>query len=292
MIIENTNIEYVEHIKNCDFDIPKSGKFIVRTNNHLVWIEDFKTREILIHKKYRAHIIRSITPDEKYGLFTAEGETELVVLSLPDLVKVSSVSVDYCQGLTFISNDEVMFWQSAKPYPKRELKIWNFKTNNIETIYSVLSVNVFSVNDKFICVEDDEKRKNHKLIVFDRRKSKSFDVNKWWCSYDDFSQLNGTKLLCTPCKNGGKTVYLCDVEKQTYEIISRRKLSSLRWITKDLFWFEESGENYDCSSGIMDLSGNVLWITKGEYHLRNLTNDQYFNVRCCCDNFLFKILDE
>ncbi|MBQ8182476.1 MAG: hypothetical protein IJ025_01070 [Clostridia bacterium] len=292
MIIENTNIEYVEHIKNSVFDIPKSGNYIVRSNNQLVWIEDFKTREILIHKKYRSHIINSITPDEKYGLFTAEGETELVVLSLPDLVKVNSISVDYCPELTFISNNEVMYYQFTKPHPNRDLKIWNFKTNKIETIYSSVSGGGFFEMDKFIRLEDDENAKKHKLIVFNGRESNSFDINKWWCSYDDFSQLNGTKLLCTPRKNGGKTAYLCDVEKQTYEIISEKNLSGLRWITKDFFWFEEHCYKFQFYSGIMDLSGNVLWITKGGYHLRKLTNDNYFYVNYCGDSFLFKILDE
>ncbi len=292
MIIEKTNIEYVDHIKNCIFDIPKSGKFIVRSNNQLVWIEDFKTREILIHKKYRAHIISSITPDEKYGLFTAEGETELVVLSLPDLVKVNSISVDYCPDSIFISNDEVMYYQYTRPHPNRDLKIWNFKTNKIETIYSSVSGGGFFEKNKFVRLEDDDNAKKHKLIVFNGRESNSFDINKWWCSDDDFSQLNGTKLLCVARENSGKTVYLCDVEKQTYEIISKRKLSGLRWITEDLFWFEENCDKFEFYSGIMDLSGNVLWITKGGYHMRSLTNDNYFNVNFCCDSYLFRMLDE
>lgn len=289
MRIKNTNIEYVDHIKNCTLDIPKSGKFIVRTNNQLVWIEYFKTREILIHKKYRAHIVRSITPDEKYGLFTAEGETELVILSLPDLVKFNSIPVDYCTNLIFISNDEVMFWESVKSQPKRELKIWNFKTNEIETIYSVLSVNVFSIKDKFISIEDDEKEKTHKITVFEGRKSTSFKIDKWRCRYDSVSQLDGIGLLCAPLEE--KTLYLYDVEKQTYEIVLKKNIYSPRWITKDLFWFIEREENwYDSCSGVMDTSGRVYWKTKNPYELRFLSNDDYFKVTGCCDNYLFRIL--
>ncbi len=290
MKLEDTNIQFIENIKNSNIAISQSGKYLVRSNNQLVWLMDFVTREIIIHKRFKSYIVRGITHDEKFCLFTSEGEKEINVLSLLTLEEVASISTSHIFDLKFISNDSVMFYERDNAIDKSFVKMWNFKTGEIRIVYTYDRVSkcgnsVFFDKDNLVVLSQKDCGEVT-CRTFNKSNIESFKIKE---GYDasSFSQLRGTKLLVSRRENG-VSVGVYDILSNNYSVISKINAIHLRWITDCLFWFVELKPGCNFYSGIMDLSGNILWKAKGSYHFVNSSNDNYFIFDSCCDVLLFK----
>ena len=289
-MLEDTNIRFIENFKNSTIDISQSGKYLVRSNNQLGWVIDFTTREIINHKRFDSYIVRGITLDEKFCLFTSKGETRIDVLSLLTLEKVASISTSYILDLKFISNDSVMFYESNNTIHKSFVKIWNFKTGEIQNIYDYDRISDgghsgFFDKDKFVIVGQKDYGEAITFRIFNKSNSKSFRIKEGY-EASRFSQLRGTKLLVSRRENNG-SVGIYDIINNNYSVIKKINAIHLRWITDCLFWFVELREGCNFYSGIMDLSGNTLWTTVGLYRFVNSSNDKYLIFDSCGDILLF-----
>ncbi len=280
--------------KNVNIDVSKSGKYLITTNARKVTLFDFQTSKKLLKVNSNYSIIEAISEKDEFCVFLANGETELIVRTLPDLENFAILKVNHALVANFISADEILF-VDGRGGGEFSLQIWNFKTNKLEEIFNDIDSGIklreaFWWNDSLYLICFDFYFKNIKIHKVTRRSVDTFEISGD-VPYLHASQIVDSKVLLTKFAKKSEEIELLlfDLKENTFSRISKMNISKAHWLTSELFWVESA------DSGIFDLNGNSIYKVQGEYDVANrailkqTSNPNYFICFNGFGSYLFSI---
>ncbi len=254
--------------KNVNIDVSKSEKYLITTNDRKVTLFDFLTSNKLLKINSNYSIIEAISEKDDFCVFLANGETELIVRTLPDLENFAILKVNYALAPNFISTDEILFVDS-RGGGEFSLQIWNFKTNKLEEILNDTDSErtlreAFWWNDSLYLICFDFYFKNIKMHKVTKRCVDTIVISGN-VPYLHASQIVDSKVLLTKFAEKSEEIELLlfDLKENTFSRISKMPISKAHWLTSELFWVESA------NSGIFDLNGKCVYKVHGEYDIAN-----------------------
>lgn len=285
-----TTLEFVD-IYKYSMDISKSGKYMVRASNSKIWLTDFTNKKVINKVNATCHSVVDISDDDKFCLFTSEGEARIVVFSLPELVKVASLDVHYASSLKFISLEEILIYQIEKGGAENySLTKWNFVTNERETLLFEKNSDypchvAFSTNESLCMVCPSYKHRRTKLYVFENENLSQFEV-EWddgvlYCGA--FSQVLNSHILINRRLKNFDDIGIYNFEDKTYLPLLNYRAMNLYWITDRLIWCSDI-----YSSSLLNLKGEVLFEWDSGIRLAQCSNEDYVIFSNSCGSYLFK----
>lgn len=259
----NTKIK-VDRYPAC-VDISKTGRYLVRSNNSKIRLIDFKTKEVIKEVKKRCYITRDISDDDRYCVFTSNGERRLNVLSLPDLEEIASIDTNYVRDVNFASDNTVLFFERGSGEKNSCLKKWELKRNSVSTIFSADTsdyrcTSAFYHNGFFLAIYANDCSTNGKFRIISEDYFKEYTIEDcepgYFYDFKACSQILNSKILISKKSRSNidkREIGIYNFNDKSYTPIVKKKAFHLFWLTEDLFWYSDTS-----IGGIMNLKGEVL----------------------------------
>ena len=285
------NLINKDFFKTSHIDISKSGKYMVRSGLYKIFLTEFETNKRINAVKGYGYIINGISNDDKYCVFTSNGEERINILSLPDFKEVAYLDTDYVTNLKFCSDSEVMYF-SVKPGTREyALKVWNFITGEIKTMFNnhnpgFAATTCYLVDDSMYLTSCAEERINGRYVyekgkysIFCSNSLSEFSINGKY-DFRSVSQPNNNRVLISKHTDDDKYIIgVYDLVAEVFTPIIKRDNDQLFifWLSDDLFLFSESEKTgvTPQQTGIMNLKGEITTLVDDFTNIAPCSNDKY-----------------
>ena len=299
MMKKCVNLIKKDFFKTSCIDISKSGKYMVRSGLYKIFLTEFETNKRINAVKGYGYIINGISNNDKHCVFTSNGERRINILSIPDLKEIAFLDTDYVTNLKFFSDSEVMYF--SKKFGAREytLKIWNFLTGEIKTMFNnhnsdFAATTRYLVNDSMYLASCAEERINGRYVYEKGKYSivcsnslSEFSINGKY-NFRSVSQPNNNRVLISKRTDDDKYIIgIHDLISESFTPISKRENFQLflYWLSDDSFLFSEF-ENKNTS--IMNLNGEITTLVDDCTHIAPCSNEKFLSCYNPCGTYLFE----
>lgn len=262
--------------------VSKSGEFAVLSNNTRIYLKNLSTKKIDNFTKEKNYLVKDISENEEYCVFTSNGETRVNVLHLPELSEIFSFDCNYIFQIGFLSNHELIFLDGTSA-----VKIVDFLSKSFKTIKITAGAGFYLVACHFVgnglnisCYNVQTNILKYWDITTENitEYTRKLQMNCCCCS----QIINSKVIICLKEPGGGCfSIYIWDVVTKNMNFIANLQGTpySVKWVDDSYIWC-----SYSCSAfcnffKIFASNGKVLF----EY---NKTDSPLSPVYCRFNNHI------